>query len=85
MRQSPKPTAMAIRLHDSPWQHLPEMSQGYQAECAGIEAGLMLVEIFHHHYANLLAKAGNTQAAQLRLGAAIACAALRADIVGVMR
>ncbi len=85
MRQSPKPTAMAVWLTDSPWQHLPEMSQSYQAERAGIESGLLLVEIFHHHHASRLAQAGYAQAAQMRLGAAVATAALRADIVGAMR
>ncbi|PYG32398.1 hypothetical protein [Pelagimonas varians] len=85
MRQVPKPAAMAIRLNDSPWQHLPEMSQNYQLERAGIEAGLLLVEMFHHHGASRLAAAGYAQAAKMRLGAAVAAASLRADIVGIVR
>lgn len=76
---------MVLRLNDSPWQHLPEMGQNYQAERAGIEAGLLLVEMFHHHSASRLAAAGYAQAAKMRLGAAVAAATLRADIVGAMR
>lgn len=72
---------MALCLDGHPWQDLPEMAQDYRAERAGIRAGLMLVEIFHHHHARRLPR----QAALLRLGAAMAAARLRADIAGAMK
>ncbi|MBO9467041.1 hypothetical protein J7443_17490 [Tropicibacter sp. R15_0] len=77
--------AMDLDLGNSPWQMLPEMVADYRAERAGIEAGLLVLEAFHHVSAAQLVKLGFRQAGHMRLGAAVAVAKLRADIVGAMR
>lgn len=77
----PDLSPMAMSLGGQPWQALPEMARDRAAERAGIEASLMLVEIFHHHHARRLPR----QPALLRLGAAVAAARLRADIVDALK
>jgi len=75
---------MAIRLDESPWQQLPEMAKTRAADLAGVEAGLRLLELFHHH--NARRSAGKDRPALKRhLHLAVAVAASRIAILGVFK
>lgn len=45
--------AMPMRLAAGPWQHLPQMATSLDAERAGIDGALRLVESVHHFYAKM--------------------------------
>lgn len=76
---------ISLRLDASPWQAIPEMARGLAAERAGIEAALLLLEVFHIHGSALLTFRGYNQAAKMRLRAASGVAEKRLSVVRAMQ
>ncbi|MEL7167621.1 MAG: hypothetical protein AAGL96_19330 [Pseudomonadota bacterium] len=78
--------AMEVHIDRNPWQHLPEMAETVAAERAGIDAGLSVLEIYHLHAAEKLARHQSTfQQGMGRLHAAVEVTTLRADIARAMK
>lgn len=73
---------MELRLSADPWQNFFIPLTEPVVEKVSASAGLMLLEIWHHHCANRLFQT-NRQAGIQRLGAATLVAQTRANLTGV--